>query len=484
MNLQENIRKVLREEKLHATPQELVRNLPDELKKLLFSQWSAKQNPQWHPEGNTLKHILVVISRAYHHYPDDPNMIMAALFHDLGKMDTYKINPKTNQPTAYGHEDKSTDYVEQYRNWIESFEGTDVDEIKYLVKNHMKVKPSIWDQMKDKKKEPIKSHPAFDKLMGFTDKLDGGGTHLKESIKKVLREELQSKQLFECTIVGVRLDDGIVLAKNRDRGYKANVEVIHKLIDGVEVVYWRDVDTDWSEGLNEFGIGIVNASLTVTQDEKEGKDVLKHKKEGKTKKKFSADGGKIRRALKYNKIRDVVKSLISYVGDDKKDVGLKGETIVSDGKDIYVIELTSKHTPIIKKIKDDSKLVVRTNHGIYQKEAGYTRGEKRKSSVYRMELAKKHLQDVKTDQEVIDKLKEKYEKDPFLNPYRTKNMYNMSTTGQIMMNLEKKEITIRMDNEMGEFLGIKNDLPEGYTPKIKIKIESEKTHSNGKKLPT
>ena len=34
----------------------------------------------------------------------------------------------------------------------ESFEGMDVEEIKYLVKNHMKVKPSTWDQMKDKKK--------------------------------------------------------------------------------------------------------------------------------------------------------------------------------------------------------------------------------------------------------------------------------------------------------------------------------------------
>jgi len=190
MSLKQSIRRILKEEdKLYATPQQLVKNLPDELKKLLFKQWGAKQNPEWHPEGNT-QHILVVLKRAYHHYPDDPNMVMAALFHDLGKMDTYSINPKTNQPTAYGHEDKSTDYVEQFRNWIDSFDGTDVDEIKYLVKNHMKVKPRTWDQMKDKKKEPIKSHPAFDKLMGFTDKLDGGGVDLQESIRRILKEEI------------------------------------------------------------------------------------------------------------------------------------------------------------------------------------------------------------------------------------------------------------------------------------------------------
>ena len=118
----------------------MIKNLPEELKKLLFKQWQAKQNPNWHPEGNTLKHILVVINRAYHHYPDDPNMIMAALFHDLGKMDTYAIHPKTGQPTAYGHEDRSVEYIDQFSDWVRSFEGVDIDEVKYLVKNHMKVR--------------------------------------------------------------------------------------------------------------------------------------------------------------------------------------------------------------------------------------------------------------------------------------------------------------------------------------------------------
>jgi hypothetical protein len=228
----------------------------------------------------------------------------------------------------------------------------------------------------------------------------------------------------------------------------------------------------------------------VVQDEKEGKGVEKERKsddksKDKTvKKKFAADGGKIREALKYKTLPKVVKSIVSYSGEDKKDVGLKGETIVSDGKNTYIVELTSKHTPIITKMKDDTKVVVRTNHGIHNKSAGYTKGEKKESSHKRYELAKKHLEDVKTDQDVIDRLKEKYEKDPFLNPYRTKNMYNMQTTGQIMLNLNKKEVTVRMDNDMGEFVGIKNNLPKNYTPKIKIKVESEKTHNKGKKLPS
>jgi hypothetical protein len=186
---------IMSEEKLPATPKELINSLPTDLKKLLFKQWGAKQNPKWHPEGNSLKHIIVVIKRAYNHYPDDPNMIMAALFHDLGKMDTFAINPKTGQPTAYGHEYKSTDYVEQFKDWISTFDGTDVDEIKYLVKNHMKIKPRTWDSMRDIKKEPISSHSAFNKLKGFTDNLDGGGYVNESKMMDYLQQFLSGEVL-------------------------------------------------------------------------------------------------------------------------------------------------------------------------------------------------------------------------------------------------------------------------------------------------
>lgn len=310
---------------------------------------------------------------------------------------------------------------------------------------------------------------------------------MRDLIKSILREESEPKIISECTIAAVRLNGSVVLAKNRDRGYEARVEIIHEIVNDVEMVYWRDIDTDWSEGMNEFGIGIVNSSLLVAQDEKEGKDVEKERKtpdkdkDKPAKKRFAADGGKIRKALTYRTLPKVIKSIVSFRGEDKKDVGLKGETIVSNNENVYVIEMTAKHSPIIKKLKQDSKLVVRTNHGVYHKKSGYTSGEKRKSSVMRMELAKKHLENVKTDKDVIDRLKEKYKSDPFLNPYRTKNMYHMQTTGQIMMNLDKKEVTVRMDNEMGELVGIKTKLPKGYEPKIKIKVESEKLEKKDKK---
>ena len=174
-------------------PKTLIRTLPEDLKLLLFQQWNAKQNPLHHPEGNTFKHILIVLKRAYKNFPNDPNMILSALFHDLGKMDTYAVNPKTGQPTAHGHENKSIDYVHQFKDWIESIDGADINTVKYIVKNHMKVKPNVWKDMRDKKKDPIRQDPDFPKLKDFTSKLDGGGINLdKQGDDEYLDEDLRS----------------------------------------------------------------------------------------------------------------------------------------------------------------------------------------------------------------------------------------------------------------------------------------------------
>jgi len=304
---------------------------------------------------------------------------------------------------------------------------------------------------------------------------------ITESQLNTLIENPNNNQILnECTIVAVKLDDTVVLAKNRDRGYVSRMEVIHEIVDGVEMVYWRDIDTDWSEGMNEYGIGVINSSLMVRQDEKEGEKV---KKDPVGKKKISHDGAKLRKALTYKKMKDVIKSVVSYDAGDKKKVGVKGETFVASPKSVYAIELTSKDAPVIHKISE--RLDVRTNHGLTHKNAGYTIGIKKKSSHMRLKLAKEHLKDVKTPQEVIDKMKERYVKNKFFNPYRLKNQYNMSTVGQIMMDLSEKIVIIRMDSEMGKFEGIINRLPKDYKPKIKIKIEEEKTHDEkGNKLPS
>jgi len=176
---------------------------PQELKDIVMSQWDAKQNPKHHPEGNTLKHIITVTNRAFHYFPDSPDIQLAAYFHDLGKLATAGVNPKTGQPTAYGHEGEGVGLVDKYKSFIED-QGADPEIVSYIVKNHMKIKPSTWDVMKQKKKDPIMNDPSFDKLMKFGD-IDKGGLNLQERIRKLVCSILnESKKLNEADFKNIQ----------------------------------------------------------------------------------------------------------------------------------------------------------------------------------------------------------------------------------------------------------------------------------------
>lgn len=163
---------------------DLVRLAPKELQLVFWKQWKAPQNPVYHPEGNTLKHIAVVVTRAIQQYPNDIDMILAAFFHDLGKF--FTLDYKNNIPTAHGHEKISIEFVDKFNEWIKSL-GGNVERIKYIVENHMKIKPNVWDVMKQKKKDIITQHPDYEKLNKFGG-IDKGG--LKETINKIVNEEL------------------------------------------------------------------------------------------------------------------------------------------------------------------------------------------------------------------------------------------------------------------------------------------------------
>jgi dipeptidase len=297
-------------------------------------------------------------------------------------------------------------------------------------------------------------------------------TKSQDQMMKVLGPRLRlpafESKLNECVVTKLNVEGSTILAKNRDRGYKAKIQIVHELIDNTEVVYLRDTLTDWSEGMNEHGIGIVNASLQVEFDEKEGDLAKQNLDKGKAPQ-VSYDGLKIRTALSKKKLSESIKSVVNFIGEDKHDVGVKGQTIIADTKYAFVIEMTSKHLPVIKKIEKD-EVVVRTNHGIEYPDTGYTSGVKRESSISRMSIALDHLKKVKKKSEVLDVLNKQYTDDNFLNPYRRENKYDMETTSQVMYDLDKLEFILKWDKDYSEYSGIINNLPEDYEPKIKIKV--------------
>jgi len=276
--------------------------------------------------------------------------------------------------------------------------------------------------------------------------------------------------LRECIITHSVLGNKVLLAKNRDRAYDAKVKVVRELIGDIELVYILDDETDWSEGMNSAGIGIINSALMVNADEKE-KKIIKHKG------KVSEDGLKIRKALSYPTIAKSIESLVKFFGKDKLDIGVKGHTFIADPKNSVSIEMTSKHSPTINRM-DRSLNHVRTNHGYEYKDSGYTSGANRKSSESRWNIAHAVLTKAKDPLDILDGLSGYYPVNMRDNPYRDKDKVQnatdkdvLSTSSQILLNLTDLEITVRMDEEKSEYLGIIDRTPDWYDPKIKIMVE-------------
>lgn len=240
------------------------------------------------------------------------------------------------------------------------------------------------------------------------------------------------------------------LYKIRDRAYVPEYKIRYNTGDqSVQSVFIVDNDSDWSEGVNDKGIMIVNAALQNHEDKKDGTSKGKKVSKGKV----SRNGVIIREALKQSKVEDVIKVLV--------DARFDGNTLVSDGKRLFVIEIFLHQTtkdkiladleidPIadeddvkailakhispedydvkVKEIKGDETLVVRTNHGVLLPKAGYQPkdGVGFESSVNRRNVVVKTLTDLKPEHpfEVLTALKnlgsDDIHKEDIMRPIRT-----------------------------------------------------------------
>jgi len=267
--------------------------------------------------------------------------------------------------------------------------------------------------------------------------------------------------IAECTAVGIRVKGDILLAKNRDRTYNPQIKLVREIVDGTEILYMYDIDTDYSEGMNQYGIGIVNTTLQGKEDEKAIKLTRKHKK-------LSGDGHKIRRALSMKNLDDIIESLDLY------QRGLGGHTIVGHKNGYISIEKIKLGKPnIVHLSKDD--VVVRTNHGIHYPDQGYQSGLDRESSVSRAFHANQEARQAKNAEDLLSHLRKHHHLPGYLEPYRTN--YKVWTSSQICLNLSKLEVTFVLD-ENTKILGVENRLPNGYKPKIKLNLyELDTTYS-------
>ena len=154
----------------------LFKKMPSDLQKRVYNLKNFGQRLDKHPEGNVLKHTIMVVNRSIK--DDDIDIAIAAMFHDIGKDETAGIHPKKGHITHFGHEKVSASLVKKYKKFIESVDGNAAN-VFYIVKNHMRYKQ--LSDMRPVKQDKLKSFRAFDKLGKFS-KHDKGG--LGESKEK------------------------------------------------------------------------------------------------------------------------------------------------------------------------------------------------------------------------------------------------------------------------------------------------------------
>lgn len=285
-------------------------------------------------------------------------------------------------------------------------------------------------------------------------------------MKKLSRKDLRNL-INECIIIGGQLHGSNFLGKTRDRNYKPDLQIVRKLMpNDLEIIYIHDQTSDYLEGMNSSGIGIVNAALLVSADEKAAKSYWDRSK----KKGASKDGPRMAKALECDNLRDAIQSLISY------EDGIKGHTFVGDGNVIYSIEMTSKHNPVIKKINLENDFTIRTNHGHDHITAGYSpekHPEDYISSKIRQAAAQSALSKYDDDYEkIMPKLAKQY-----FDPNSNYNMLRkvdkkggMRSTSQVLMNLKDKELICYLIPDESNFTGINDETPEDYTPKINLRM--------------
>lgn len=228
-----------------------------------------------------------------------------------------------------------------------------------------------------------------------------------------------------CIIVAKYFPDvGWAGAKNRDRNYVPTLDFIIDSEREVERAMMHDQVTGYKEGINSYGVSILNTSLDVGDDETEVEQGTA---------KTSPDGRSIEEALTHKDPLEAVKVLI------KRKMG--GCTIVFNKDDLYLIEASDQDgtEPFKYKVKKINKenTVARTNHGIWLPWAGYQKSNdksetlSRISSEARLVQAQEIVKAAKEPQDLVDFMCQIFSDNPQLNVMRTSTeRKKMRTTSQ------------------------------------------------------
>lgn len=135
---------------------------------------SIKQFEGHHPEIYLKEHMRQVFNLAQD--VGHPVLMIAALLHDLGKIDTQRTyyHPKYKKMVTcfIGHERYAPIYIRRYIHLFRDILPADgsVYDVGYICKHHMRIHKYLSGEMTDRKKRlRLEAHPCFNLLIKFAE---------------------------------------------------------------------------------------------------------------------------------------------------------------------------------------------------------------------------------------------------------------------------------------------------------------------------
>jgi hypothetical protein len=296
-----------------------------------------------------------------------------------------------------------------------------------------------------------------------------------------------------CVIIYTNINNKEIFAKNRDRVYKPVINIVHEIIDGVEIIYFKDLITGWIEGFNEFGTCMVNSSLDTRNRHDNTLLINKIKQKPEYLKSHRVKGNIFFDMLHDENLRHDIDTC--FKKKDNCPTIVEGHTLLHINNECYHIEklLKNKHFQL-KKLKKN-KTFVFTNHGI-NTDGGYLNGKKGVSSYLRKHIIDNEIGDnnLENIDDLLKIMNTSYTNiDPRFHPYRdgviskkfinVKDVNYVSTTCQLIINITDKIFNYFTDINNEENVKYINNLPKNYKPKITINIsDTQKNIYNNKHI--
>ena len=226
------------------------------------------------------------------------------------------------------------------------------------------------------------------------------------------------------------------------------------------MVLMYDKKSQYVEGMNEHGIGVLNSTLL---NEEDSRPLSGYN---------SRQGNIIHRALCCKSLDEAVGIIASHSG------GVEGHTIVGDALRMFHIELMHGKQAYVQQLDPTTGWDARTNHGINFASAGYMPrdGQIYMASNYRKSIAEIELTDVETPAKALSILRQQHhDPDSHMNMHRrvpSSAEYHggFHTTNQIALDLSDLCFYFHCYSNHCDYQDIVDLTPEEYEPKIKIKV--------------